>query len=144
MNESEYTRPSITNDWISSMGKFGDNNSVTFRIICQINLGLEHGDFYYNVNVNYKSGYLDQFQCKDGCVVTIGDAFGDCAEVQLAISSYVKVDYQTKYHFSDDLNVTFGINNLLDKQPDLSLRTSGAGHQVDYDPRYTDSYGRTF
>ena len=144
MIESEYTRPGTTNDWISSMGKFGDNNSVTFRMISQVNLGLEHGDFYHNVNVNYKSGYLDQFQSEGGCAVTIGDAFGDCAEVQLAISSYVKVDYQTKYHFSDDLSVTFGINNLFDKQPDLSLRTSGAGHQVGYDPRYTDSYGRTF
>lgn len=41
------------------------------------------------------------------------------------------------------IGVTFGINNLLDEEPPLSLRTSGAGHQVGWDPRYADAYGRT-
>ena len=36
------------------------------------------------------------------------------------------------------------MNNLFDKQPPMSLRTGGAGHQVGFDPRYADVYGRTF
>jgi iron complex outermembrane receptor protein len=33
---------------------------------------------------------------------------------------------------------------LLDEEPPLSLRVSGAGHQVGWDPRFTDAYGRTY
>lgn len=144
MIDSTYTRPGTTDDWITSMGQFGDNNAVTFRIVSQVSLGLEHDDFYHNVNLNYKSGYLDQFQSEGNCAVTEVDAFGDCVAVQLEISSYTKVDYQTKYNITDDASLVFGINNLFDVQPDLSLRSGGAGHQVGYDPRYVDSYGRTF
>jgi len=144
MIESEYTRPGTTDDYITSMGQFGDNNAVTFRIVSQLSAGLEHGDFFHNITLNYKSGYLDQFQSESNCAVTEVDAFGDCVAVQLDISSYIKVDYNTTYNITDNASVTFGINNLLDRQPDLSLRSGGAGHQVGYDPRYTDSYGRTF
>ena len=50
-----------------------------------------------------------------------------------------------RYTMLDDaLGLTFGISNLFDEQPPLSLRTSGAGHQVGWDPRYVDAYGRTF
>jgi iron complex outermembrane receptor protein len=44
----------------------------------------------------------------------------------------------------DKLGLTFGVNNLLDEEPPLSLRDGGAGHQVGFDPRYTDAYGRTY
>jgi iron complex outermembrane receptor protein len=36
------------------------------------------------------------------------------------------------------------MKNVFDKQPHLSLRESGAGHQVGWDPRYSDAYGRTY
>ncbi|MBL0712019.1 MAG: TonB-dependent receptor, partial [Colwellia sp.] len=144
MIESTYTRPGTTDDWITSMGRFGDNNAVTFRLISQVSFGLEQDNFYHNLTLNYKSGYLDQLQSANNCSVTEVDAFGDCVDVQLNISSYSKVDYQSKYNITDNASLTFGINNLFDTQPDLSLRSGGAGHQVGYDPRYVDSYGRTF
>ncbi|GAA4891773.1 TonB-dependent receptor [Ferrimonas pelagia] len=144
MIDSEYTRPGTDNEWITSMGQFGDNNAVTFRLITQIQAGFEHGDFYHNFTVNYRSGYRDQMQTKEACSVTEDDAFGDCVDVQLYVPSYTKVDFQSKYQINNAWNVALGINNLFDKQPALSLRSGGAGHQVGYDPRYTDSYGRTF
>jgi iron complex outermembrane receptor protein len=144
MIDSEYTRPGTTDDYISSLGQFGDNNAVTFRVVSQFSAGLEHDDFYHNFTLNYKSGYADQFQSKDDCAVTETDAFGDCQDVQLSVASYTKVDYQSRWNITDSASVTVGINNLFDVQPSLSLRTGGAGHQVGYDPRYTDSYGRTF
>jgi iron complex outermembrane receptor protein len=144
MIESSYTRPGTTDDWITSMGRFGDDNSVTFRVQSQLTAGIEHDDFYHNFTLNYKSSYLDQFQSEGDCAVTEVDAFGDCVAVQLDISSYITVNYQSTWNITDNAAVTFGINNLLDRQPDLSLRSGGAGHQVGYDPRYTDSYGRTF
>ena len=144
MIESTYTRPGTTDDWITSMGRFGDNNAVTFRLISQVSFGLEQGNFYHNLTLNYKSGYEDQLQSIASCTVTQVDAFGDCADVQLTISSYSKVDYQSKYNITNNASFTFGINNVFNIQPDLSLRSGGAGHQVGYDPRYVDSYGRTF
>ena len=143
MIESEYTKPG-TDEWVSSMGRFGDNNSVTFRVISQLSSTLVMDAFSHTLRASYKSGYRDQFQSKDGCAVTEVDAFGDCVNVQLSIPSYTTWDYQTKYFITDDLAMTFGVNNLLDATPSLSLRSGGAGHQVGYDPRYTDSFGRTY
>ncbi|WP_462174083.1 TonB-dependent receptor [Pseudoalteromonas xiamenensis] len=142
--ESTYTRPGTTDDWITSLGRFGDDQEVTFRLTQQISSTLSHGDFAHTVRLNYKSGYQDQFQSADDCAVSLVDAFGDCVSVQLRVPSYTLMDYQTVYNFDDNTTVTFGINNLLDKQPPMSLRTGGAGHQVGFDPRYADVYGRTF
>ena len=142
--QSEYTKPGTTDEYISSMGRFGDDNAVAFRVISQLNATFEHDDFSHSLTTNYRSGYMDQYQSVDDCAVTIKDANGDCVAVQLAISSYTKTDYQTKYQIMDEMSITIGINNLFDVKPDLSLRSGGAGHQVGYDPRYTDSYGRTF
>jgi len=55
------------------------------------------------------------------------------------------MEYLVEYRMLDDsLGITFGITNLTDEPPPLSLRTSGAGHQVGWDPRYSDADGRTF
>ena len=43
----------------------------------------------------------------------------------------------------DKLRLTLGINNLLDRESPRSLRSGGAGHQLGFDPRYHDPYGRT-
>jgi len=71
--------------------------------------------------------------------------FSTDTPVQLDVSDYYTVNYQTIAKLMDDkLGLTFGINNLLDEEPPLSLRTSGSGHQVGWDPRYTDAFGRTY
>jgi len=144
MIDSTYTRPGTDNDWISSLGRFGDNQSVTFRLAQQVSSTLTHGDFAHTLRWTYKSGYQDQFQSADDCAVTKVDAFGDCVSLQLRVPSYSLIDYQTVYSFDESTTVTFGVKNLFDKQPPLSLRTGGAGHQVGFDPRYADVYGRKF
>jgi iron complex outermembrane receptor protein len=144
MMDSTYTRPGTNNDWVSSLGRFGDNQSVTFRLAQQVSSTLTHGDFAHTVRWSYKSGYQDQFQSADDCAVTLVDALGDCVSVQLRVPSTSLVDYQTVYSLNDQTTITFGMNNLFDKQPPMSLRTGGAGHQVGFDPRYADVYGRTF
>ena len=70
---------------------------------------------------------------------------GPTTEVQLNVPSYTVTNYQLRYMMLDDsLGLTFGVSNLLDENPPLSLRVSGSGHQVGWDPRFTDPYGRTF
>ncbi|NRD74613.1 TonB-dependent receptor [Shewanella sp. VB17] len=144
MIESDRSVPGSPDEMTNSMGRFGDDNGVTFRVIAKISATLTHDDFAHTVTANYKSGYQDQFQSADDCAVTKVDAFGDCVDVQLNVPSYTKIDYQSKYFVIDNMSITFGINNLFDVEPSLSLRTGGAGHQVGFDPRYADAYGRTY
>ncbi|WDE10328.1 TonB-dependent receptor domain-containing protein [Thalassomonas haliotis] len=129
--------------WESSLGRYGADEEVVFRTVARISNTLTHGDFAHTLNINYRSGYVDQLAT--GGDVRMGDDINVTApDIQLSIPSYTKVDLVSKYFVNDDLDVSFGINNLFDKQPPLSLRTGGAGHQVGYDPRYVDVYGRTF
>lgn len=146
MMESEYTLPGTDDVFVSSMGKFGENNSVTFRVISQIGATLTTGDFQNTLIAKYRSGYQDQFQSKGGCAVVTytNGVLGDCVDIQLRVPSYTTFNYQGRYFVNDNLSVMAGVNNLFDKAPALSLRGGGSGHQVGYDPRYTDSYGRTY
>jgi iron complex outermembrane recepter protein len=128
----------------SSLGLLGLNDAVTFRNQIRIGVTLEHDIFSHSISLRYKSGYLDQAQT----VNLIGDDgvvdYSTDTPIQLTIPSYSLVNYQTKVKLMDEkLGVTFGVNNLMDKQPPLSLTTNGGGQQVGWDPRYVDAYGRT-
>jgi iron complex outermembrane receptor protein len=143
MLESKYTRPG-TQTYVTSLAQYGENNAVTFRNVAKFMANLKMGAFSHTMALNYRSGYKDQLHTADECAVTTVDALGDCVELQLSIPSYTTIDWQTAYTVNKMVEVRGGINNLFDKKPSLSLRTGGAGHQVGYDPRYTDSKGRTF
>jgi len=139
INESE---SSLTG---SSLGRFGNDDQVVFRNIFNLGGSLYHGNFSHTLWANYRDGYDDQEQTVEitGTGVPLGQ--GPTTDVMLKVDSYTVANYQLRYTMLDDaLGLTFGISNLLDEQPPLSLRTSGAGHQVGWDPRYVDAYGRTF
>lgn len=129
----------------SSLGRFGNDEKVTFRNQIRLGVTLEQEIFTHNISANYKSGYLDQAQ-----TINMYDSNGDPdfstdTPVQLDVSDYYTINYQSEVRLMDEkLGLTFGINNLLDEEPPLSLRTLGSGHQVGWDPRYTDAFGRTY
>lgn len=140
---SKYTRPGTTT-YVTSLGKYGENSAVSFRDVFQLTAGLQTGAFTNTMTIKYRSGYLDQPQTADGCAITLGDALGDCVNVlDWRIPAYQTVDWQTAYAFRKNTVIRVGVNNLFDRKPHLSIG-SGGGHQVGYDPRYTDSFGRTF
>ena len=56
--------------------------------------------------------------------------------------SYTTWDWQTAYNFNKDIKGTFGILNMFDKDPPLSLQNGGGGNQIGYDGRYADPIGR--
>ncbi|WP_394202564.1 TonB-dependent receptor domain-containing protein [Marinagarivorans algicola] len=130
----------------SSLGRFGDNDAVTFRNRVQLNVGIDHGVFSHSVAANFRSGYRDQAQSINLIDAETGEAdFSTDTPIQLYVPSYVTWNYQAKLGLMDEqLDLTFGIKNFMDKKPPLTLRSSGAGHQVGWDPRYVDAYGRTF
>jgi iron complex outermembrane receptor protein len=129
----------------SSLGRFGNDDGVVFRNVINLVGTLYHGDFSHTLFANYRSGYHDQPQTVEitGTGAPLGQ--GPTTEVQLEVPSYTLLNYQLRYMMLEDsLGLTFGVSNLTDEEPPLSLRVSGSGHQVGWDPRFTDAYGRTF
>jgi len=57
------------------------------------------------------------------------------------VPSFLTVDLQSRYAFTDNFTLRAGVKNLFDREPPLSLRSS-SGHQVGFDPRYADPLGR--
>ena len=141
--KSKSTRPG-TEIFVTSLGKYGENGKVSFRNIFKFTAVMETGRFINSLAVKYRSGYRDQEQTAADCAITLVDANGDCVDVlNWEIPAYTTLDWQTSFAVSKKIEVRGGINNLLNKKPHLSIG-DGGGHQVGYDPRYTDSFGRTF
>jgi len=129
----------------SSLGKFGGDDKVTFRNQIRLGFTLEQEIFTHSLSANYKSGYLDQAQTINMYDSNGVPDFSTDTDIQLDVSDYYTINYQSIVRLMDKkLGLTFGINNLLDEEPPLTLRTSGSGHQVGWDPRYADAYGRTY
>ena len=129
----------------SSLGVFGNDDLVVFDNRFLFTTSLFLGNWTQTVSWNYRDGYLDQEQTVEitGTGVPLGQ--GPETDVQLNIPSYSLWQYQVRWDtLNDKLGLTFGVNNLLDEEPPLSLRVSGSGHQVGWDPRYSDAYGRTY
>lgn len=140
MLKSSYTKPGTDNEWTDSMDYFGINDSVTFRNIIRATPSLETGKLLTSFSVNYRNGYTDAIPTPLPYNVT--DKANTTVPFRLQVPSYITVDYQGKYVINKMWDVRVGVKNLFDKAPPLSLRAS-SGHQVGYDPRYTDAMGRT-
>jgi iron complex outermembrane receptor protein len=129
----------------SSLGLFGNDQQVVFEDKFYFTTAVMMGDWTHTVIWDYKSSYLDQPQTVE--LTNQGPPLGQgpTVDIQLTVPSYDLWSYQVRWDTLDTrLGLTFGINNLLDEEPPLTLRTGGAGHQVGFDPRYTDAYGRTY
>jgi iron complex outermembrane receptor protein len=142
MLKADYTLPGGTQ---SDLGRFGGDNNVVFRDIVRLTLGLQYGDFTHTLTVNHKSGYADQpFTAASGNIVALapdGSETSTGVAYNGHVSSYTLADWQTRWQASKNLRVTFGINNLFNTRPPLSLKIVG-GNQVGYDGRYADPTGR--
>jgi iron complex outermembrane receptor protein len=143
--QGTYIDKSVSSLTGSSLGQFGNDNNVVFENKLYFQATLDHGNFSHSLRLNYQSGYDDQEQIVEvtGTGVPLGE--GPEEVIRLKVDSYTTVDYQLNMRAFDDVaTFTFGVTNLGDEEPPLSLRDSGAGHQVGWDPRYFDAYGRTF
>ena len=59
-----------------------------------------------------------------------------------SVGSYSVLDLQGRYTGLRNLTISFGVRNLLDRAPPLSVGTDS--FQVGYDPTYGDPRGRIF
>ncbi|WP_105167698.1 TonB-dependent receptor domain-containing protein [Pseudoalteromonas sp. T1lg23B] len=156
IDKSQYTLAGVfPYQWTSSLGRYGVDQDVVFRNIVNITNTLTHGDFSHTLRMKYKSGWKD-------AATTVGkgtianpatekffDDKGDeqtrfaTEQVQLAIPSHMTLDYKIDYSGIENMNITFGVNNLLDKAPPMSL-ADPEGHLVGYEGRYYDQLLRTY
>lgn len=136
MIKSSYTRPGTDNDFTDSMGRYGEDATVTFRNIVRATAKLETGAFSNTLTFNYRSGYKD-------IRVNVRDvALNVNVPVQVNVPEYYTLDWQGTYKWNKSLDLRLGVKNLLNKNPPFTLRDS-SGHQVGYDPRYADPKLRT-
>ena len=139
--KSRFTTPGTDNSWESSLGRYGSNNAVSFRNVLNASSTLQMDKWTHTVAASYRGAYNDKLMTYDECAVDNLDN-GDCANVQLRVKSYTVASIRSTYRPTKNVEYTFAINNLFDAKPGLSLRSDGS-HQLGYDPRYSDPYGRT-
>lgn len=138
--KSRYTLPGTSDQWETSLGRYGSNAAVSFRNVISAAVGMETGPITNSLSMNYRSGYKDIFHDEENCAVDDGV---DCIPTALDVPKYYTFDWQTKWTAMKGLDLTFGITNMLDEKPPLSLRNTGS-HQLGYDPRYASPLGRTY
>ncbi|WP_462163802.1 TonB-dependent receptor [Pseudoalteromonas xiamenensis] len=145
MIESSNLRVGTDNVWDTAMGKVGPSGSVTFRNIVRMTNTLSHGDFTHALYINARSGYTDA-KASASYYVAQADNWDNAVDgtvIQKHVNPHITMDYRLQYAMNDATNLVFGVKNLLDRDPPFTLN-GDAGHQVGYDPRYADPYGRTF
>lgn len=135
--KSDYTKPGTSDEWTNSMNYFGINNAVSFRHVVRWTNTLESGTFSNTLIANYRNGYTDA----SSTVLNLGTS--KLETLRLDVPSHLTWDWQGKWTVNKQVQLRAGIKNLLDRDPPLSLRNS-SGHQVGFDPRYADPFGRTF
>jgi iron complex outermembrane receptor protein len=133
---------------LTDLGVFGPDQAVVFKTISNLVLSLETGRWVNTLSAHYKSGYTDKsYTAGDGVVFLPGAGGLPGAAVAFAgldVPAFTTYDWQTGFDLLKSLNVTFGIRNLANKSPPLSLQTGGGGNQIGYDGRYFDPIGRTY
>jgi iron complex outermembrane receptor protein len=133
---------------LTDLGVNGPDQQVVFKTISNLALSLQTGRWTNTVNAHYRSGYTDIAYTAGNNIVflqTAGGGLGAATDFPgLAVPSFITVDWQTVLEVRDNLTLTFGIKNLTDKPPPLSLQDGGGGNQAGYDGRYYDPIGRAY
>jgi len=130
-----------------SLGKYGSNGAVSFRILSRVANTLQTGPLSQTLVWKYRPGYKDRaFEAGEGTVrlATSTGGFGSFVDFPgLDVPAYSLFDYQAKYSLNKQMTLTGGILNLFNKKPPMSLKLDG-GNMVGFDPRYHDGRLRTF
>lgn len=128
----------------SSLGRFGDDQTVTFRWQARWVNTVDVGRATHTLVFNYKSGYRDQDVSAD--IVNDDGSIGALVDgLKRRVSDHLTLDWQSRWRVSSQLDVNIGLINAFDNDPPLSLAIGGLnqGFQVGYDDRYYDPRGRT-
>jgi iron complex outermembrane receptor protein len=121
VDKYEYQRE-IGGEFVQNAGVYADASPVfRWQHVAQVNWSA--GNWAANVTNLYRSGYVDQ-------------------DPQFSVRSYQLWDTSVTWTGVKNLGLTFGIKNLLNEDPPVSVQ--GTTFQRGYDPRYTNPLGRTY
>jgi iron complex outermembrane receptor protein len=121
VDKYEYQRE-IGGEFVQNAGVYADASPVfRWQHVAQVNWSA--GNWAANVTNLYRSGYVDQ-------------------DPQFSVRNYQLWDTSVTWTGVKNLGLTFGIKNLLDEDPPVSVQ--GTTFQRGYDPRYTNPLGRTY
>jgi iron complex outermembrane receptor protein len=121
INKYKYQREK-GGEFIDAVGRYSDAAPV-FRWQHVLSLTWNTGPWSTILSQRYKTGYTDQ---------------GGESEVD----DYLIHDASLTWSGVKNLQLTFGINNLFDKDPPRTVQVTT--FQRGYDPRFTDPLGRTY
>ncbi|APV51786.1 hypothetical protein BWI17_20140 [Betaproteobacteria bacterium GR16-43] len=113
----------VDGPYVDNNGSHTADNGAIPRWRHYVTLNWRSGPFGATVAQNFVLGYRD-------------------ASATRRVGSYETWDLQGTWDGWRGLGVVAGIRNVLDRDPPAS--DQGQTFQVGYDPRYTDSHGRTF
>jgi iron complex outermembrane recepter protein len=108
--------------WIDAAGAYTDNAPV-FRWQHMLTGTWGAGPWLVTLAQNYKTGYIDQ-------------------DPSNSVKSYQLWDATITWTGIKNLTFMFGMRNILDAEPPYSNQVTT--FQANYDPRYTDTFGRTW
>ncbi|WP_395646310.1 TonB-dependent receptor plug domain-containing protein [Terricaulis sp.] len=131
----EYDFQAFTNGpLLDRLGRYVNNYPV-FEYSHFLTLGLESGDFSWQLSNRYKSGYVD---CNQQC--------GVANPTNHEVDAYTLWDATLSYEGIPNVTLIGSISNLLDEEPPLTNKggTILDGSGVGWDERFTDATGRAF
>ena len=132
---------------LTDLGVYGPDLQVVFRTTMQLILSLQTRSWLNSLTFHYKSGYTDESYDR-GTSIFLANPDGSLGATTafccLKVTEYYTFDWQTAYNLNKSTTFVFGVNNLFDKDPPLTLQNGGGGNQVGYDGRYADPIGRAF
>lgn len=109
-------------EFVKNAGSYQDASPI-FRWQHTASLLWTYASWSTVLAQRYKGGYTDQ-------------------DPSHRVGAYSVFDTSVSYQGFKNLNLTFGIKNIFDRDPPFT--NQGTTFQVGYDPRYTDPLGRTY
>ncbi|WBS04154.1 TonB-dependent receptor [Pseudoduganella sp. SL102] len=138
---SRFTVPGTSDDWTSSLNRYGIDNKVSFRHVVKASTSFETKQLTHTLTASYRNGYADKVWTEDDCTVIVAGSAGECHAAALQVPSYTTFDYQVAYRPLSNVEISAGFLNMFDRNPPLSLRNAGS-HQMGYNPAYSSALGR--
>lgn len=118
----------------SDLGRYSETtNTVTPRNQWTLRTVLDRGHWSVSASANYRSGNTE--------TAMLTDLVGNTVNYVHSVHAFWTLDLASRWEVQKNLNLSFALNNVLDKEPPQRLLNTGVLQGVD--TRYANYYGRT-
>ncbi|MGO1542687.1 MAG: TonB-dependent receptor domain-containing protein [Luteimonas sp.] len=103
-----------------------------------LNFGWFRGDWSHSLTQIYRHGYSDELPVSVRNETYVPPAWNP------RVSSYTTYNYSVSWTGIEDVKVTFGVRNLLDKDPPFTAHQNDFAAGAAWEPRIADPRGRAY